>query len=123
MTHLLTPTVVLTMLLSACAARGPVVDTGEKPAVASGTISGIVRGVGNSPLSGRRVTAIEVSSGAKLETSTGTNGGYTLKVAPGHYRLEVELRDGEALSDRPDDVHISASDLDAGRDFVITAKG
>ena len=108
-----------------CAAAhgGPVIDRGEKPPELSGTISGIVRAAGsNTPLSARRVTAVEVTTGAKYETSSATNGGYTMKVPTGRYRLQVELRPGEALSDGPDEVVINRSDLDSGRDFVISVK-
>lgn len=115
--------IVLTMFLVSCAAREPVVSTGEKASNVGGTISGIVRTAsGDTPLAGRKVTVVNVETGEKLETSTAVSGGYTIKVPRGHYRLEVELRPGEALSDKPDDVHITTSDIDAGRDFVITVK-
>ena len=54
--------------------------------------------------------------------TTGTNGGYTLQVPVGTYRLEVQLRDGERVSKQPDQTQINKSDLDSGRDFVITAR-
>jgi Carboxypeptidase regulatory-like domain len=109
--------------VTACAVRGPVVDTGSKPAGVGGTIAGIVRAAGSGqPLSGRKVTAIEVASGARYEASTATNGGYTIKVPTGRYRLEVELRAGEALSEQPAVTDINTSDLDADRDFAVTVK-
>ena len=110
---------------SACAARhgGPVIDTGEKPAEVTGTISGIVRAAGsNAPLSARRVTAIDTTSGAKFETSTAANGGYTMKVPAGRYRIEVEVGANETVSKSPGEIVINRSDLDSGRDFVITVK-
>ncbi|HYU79965.1 MAG TPA: carboxypeptidase-like regulatory domain-containing protein [Vicinamibacterales bacterium] len=114
---------VLTIILVSCAHRGPVVGSGAKPPNVGGTISGIVRASSdNSPLSGRKVTVTNVETGQKLETSTAVNGGYTIKVPRGNYRIEVELRPGETLSSKPDDVHITASDLDAGRNFTITVK-
>jgi hypothetical protein len=114
----------LTIFLASCAStHGTVIDTGEKPANVGGTISGIVRAAGGqTPLAGRKVTIVNVDSGEKLETSTAVNGGYTLKVPRGNYRIEVELRPGEALSEKPDAVHITGSDLDAGRNFTITMK-
>jgi hypothetical protein len=109
--------------VAACAARGPVLDTGSKPAGVGGTIAGIVRVAGSGqPLSGRKVTAIDVASGARFEVSTATNGGYTIKVPTGKYRLEVELRAGETLTEQPAVTDINASDLDADRDFVVTVK-
>ena len=115
--------VLLLLVLAACAVRGPVAGGGDKPANVGGTISGIVRTSSDTPLSGRQVTAVNVATGQRIETSTGMNGGFTMKVAPGHYRLEVELRAGEVVATQPDEVHITTSDLDAGRNFVITTKG
>lgn len=106
-----------------CAARGPVLDTGSKPAAVGGTIAGIVKAAGSEmPLSGRRVTAVEVTSGARYGASTAINGGYTIKVPQGTYRLELELRAGESLAAQPAVTEINASDLDAGRDFVVTVR-
>ena len=112
------------LTLSSCAAaHGPVLDRGEKPPVSSGTISGIVRAAGsNTPLSARRVTAVEVTTGAKYETSTAINGGYTMKVPVGKYRLQVELRSGESVVEAPSELEITLSDLDAGRDFLISVQ-
>lgn len=106
----------------ACGARhgGPVLDRGAKPEGIGGTIAGTVTADAVQSLSGRKVTAIEESSGARIEASTATNGGYTMKVPPGKYRLEVELRPGETLQKRPAATQVNASDLDAGLDFVVT---
>lgn len=103
--------------------RGSVLSTGEKPANTGGTISGLVRASSdNAPLSGRKVTVTNLETGQKLEASTAVNGGYTIKVPQGNYRIEVELRPGEVITAKPDDVHITGSDLDAGRNFSITVK-
>jgi hypothetical protein len=45
-----------------------------------------------------------------------------MKVPEGTYRIDVELRAGEALVKRPDDTRVRNSDLDAQRDFVIGVK-
>jgi hypothetical protein len=105
----------------ACAPRGPVVDTGAKPVGVGGTIAGSVRSSGDAnPLSGRKVTAIDNATGSRYETTTGTNGGYTLKVPSGTYRLEVELRAGEAFQTRPDATDVGVGDIDSARDFIVT---
>lgn len=107
---------------SSCAPRGPVLGTGEATTNLSGTISGIVRAAGsNSPLSARKVIAINVATDGRFEASTGLNGGYTIKVPVGEYRLEVELRNGESVAEGPEPIEINDSDLDASRDFVISA--
>ena len=113
----------LAVTLSACnAAHGPVLDRGSKPTGVNGTISGIVRLAGGGVAPDRKVTAINVATGERIEASTATNGGYTMKVPSGKYRLEVELRSGERITDQPAETEISPSDLDSGRDFVIASK-
>lgn len=108
---------------TACAPRGPVLDTTAPPEGIGGTIAGAVRAsAGTTPLPGRKVTVIDESSGARFETSTGTNGGYAVKVPAGTYRLEVELRPGEAIEAQPDATEVNVGDLDPDRDFVLTAK-
>jgi hypothetical protein len=110
------------VMVLAAGCRGAVVTT-DPGLNAGGTIAGIVRATGGSvPLVTRKVTAIHEPSGARYETTTGVNGGYTIKVPhEGRYRIEVELRDGEAVAKRPDDTQINNGDLDPGRDFEITA--
>jgi hypothetical protein len=100
---------------------GPVVDTGPKQSV-GGTIAGIVSTDAKTAVAGRKVTAINVSTGGRYDATTGINGGYTIKVPEGTYRLEVELQPGETVAKQPSQTHINNSDLDAGRDFVITVK-
>jgi hypothetical protein len=114
----------LMLIMSAgCMPRGPVLNTGPTSAGVGGTISGTVRGEGTAnPLSGRKVTAIDLVSGARFDTTTASGGGYTMKVPVGKYRLEVELRAGETIATRPDDLQIDVSDVDSGRDFVITVR-
>jgi Carboxypeptidase regulatory-like domain len=121
--HPAVPAALIAIVVQACLARGPVLDTGSKPENVGGTIAGIVREQGSGqPLSGRKVTATQVESGARYEASTASNGGYTIKVPKGKYRLEVELRPGEALSEHPADTEINTSDLDPDRNFVVTVK-
>ena len=101
--------------------RGAIITT-EPDIKAGGTIAGIVRATdGSVPLVTRKVTAIHTTSGARFETTTGVNGGYTIKVSEvGRYRLEVELREGEVVAKGPQETEINNGDLDPGRDFEIT---
>ncbi len=110
------------LALSACS-RSPVISTSPE-LKAGGTIAGIVRATdGSVPLVARRVTAVNAKSGARYETTTGINGGYTIKVPEtGVYRIEVELRDGEVVAKGPEETDINNGDLDPGRDFEITVK-
>ena len=52
----------------------------------------------------RKVTAVNARTGARFETTTGVNGGYTIKVPEeGRYRIEVELREGEIVAKGPEE--------------------
>ena len=101
---------------------GPVVDLSTKPAEADGTISGTVRGPeGTSPISGRSVEVVNVDTGERQHVTTSNTGGFTFKVKPGKYRVEVALQDGETLVKRPDVINVNRSDVDAHADFVLGA--
>ena len=107
------------LLSLACSPGGPVIDTGPRPDV-GGSISGTVTANdGATALGARRVTAVNVETGARIDTSTTSTGGYTMRVPRGTYRLEVELRAGETLASHPDTTEVNAGDLDAGRNFVV----
>ena len=94
---------ILAIGLSACnAAHGPVLDRGSKPVNVKGTISGVVRLAGGGVAEGRKVSAVNV--------------------ATGEYRLEVELRAGERVTEQPAETTLTASDLDGRRDFVIASR-
>ena len=111
------------LLLSlGCHPNRPIVDLGPRPDV-GGTISGTVNASGAVPVSGRQVTAINVETGERLETSTTTTGGYTIRVPAGTYRLELEARPGEEIASAPDPTEVDAGDLDAGRDFTLAVSG
>jgi hypothetical protein len=102
---------------------GPVIDTGSKPPAVGGTVAGIVSTDKNAAVVGRKVTAIDAVGGKRYEATTGPNGGYTIKVPEGTYRLEVELQQGEKVAKQPAVTKINKSDLDPHRDFVITTGG
>ena len=105
----------------ACHPGQPLAGGVKQPsgATISGTVSATDKSVA---LTGRKVTLTEISTNAHYDTTTAANGGYTIQVPPGTYRLEVELRSGEALEKHPADTRVNGSDLDAGRDFVVTLK-
>ena len=110
-------------LASAACHPGPVINAGAKQPPVGGTIAGVVTTA--DPLvaiPGRKVTATETTTGSRYDTTTAANGGYTMQVPEGHYRLDVELRAGETLAKRPDDTRIGNSDLDSHRDFMISVR-
>jgi hypothetical protein len=108
-------------LVAACH-PGPIANAGAKPVV-GGTIAGTVRADGGSAsLAGRKVTVINQDTGARLETTTATNGGYTIQVPAGTYRIDVELHEGETLATRPEPTKVGVGDLDADRNFILTIR-
>jgi hypothetical protein len=111
----------LTMALAGCGATGPAHDPGPRPDV-GGSISGRVSASdGTTALSGRKVTAVNIATGTRYDVSTSTNGGYTVRVPVGNYRVEVELRNGETITSQPEPaIEIDRGDLDGARDFVIS---
>ncbi len=107
--------------LNACHG-GPVLDLSPKPLQADGTISGTVRGPeGTSAVDGRFVQVVNVETGERQQATTNSAGGFTFKVKPGNYRVELTLHDGETLMKKPDVIHVNRSDVDAHADFVVGA--
>jgi hypothetical protein len=98
----------------------PIIDTAPKPLQADGTLSGIVRGPeGTSPVDGRTVEVVNVETHARQHTTTNSAGGYSFKLPPGKYRVELQLREGESLVKQPGLIDLNRSDVDAHADFVI----
>ena len=103
--------------LSAACHPGPILSTEQK---VGGTIAGIVKTADSTvAVPGRKISVIDVSTGTRRDTTTGANGGYTIQVPEGTYRIEIELHSGETVATQPEQTHINNGDLDAGRDFVI----
>jgi hypothetical protein len=112
--------VVLLMLSGGCAARhGRPIIGGSTVANPTGTLSGIVTSSTGTPLEGRRVSAIDMRTEQHFDVTTAKNGGYTIKVPPGRYRLEVELRGGDQLATQPEQREVTSGDVDEKLDFVI----
>ena len=112
--------VVLVMLSAGCAARhGRPIVGGSVVPDSSGTISGTVTSITGTPLDGRRVTAVNVATDMRYDVTTASNGGYTVKVPPGRYRMEVELRGGDQLAKQPGALNVNVSDVDERIDFVV----
>ena len=85
----------------------------------TGTISGMVTSSAGTPLEGRRVSAIDITTERHYDATTEKNGGYTIKVPPGHYRMEVELRGGDQLAQQPEQTNVNVGDVDAQLNFVV----
>jgi hypothetical protein len=85
----------------------------------TGTISGMVTNSAGTPLEGRRVSAIDLTTEQHYDVTTGKSGGYTIQVPPGRYRMEVELRGGDQLAQQPEQTHVNVGDVDAQLNFVV----
>jgi hypothetical protein len=100
----------------------PVIDTGTRPPTMDGTISGTVRGPeGTTPIEGREVAVVNVDTGERQRATTSNTGGFTFKVKPGKYRVEIALLTGESILKQPGEMHVNRSDVDAHADFVVGA--
>jgi len=107
---------------AACHVDRPIIDPSPKQDV-GGTIAGIVTTADPAvAVPGRKVTATDVDKGSRYEATTGANGGYTIKVPHGTYRIDIELRGSETLAKKPMQTHVNNGDTDSGRDFVITVR-
>ncbi|HXW05622.1 MAG TPA: carboxypeptidase-like regulatory domain-containing protein [Vicinamibacterales bacterium] len=104
----------------ACRQGVPVIDTTPRRPDTPGTISGTVRGPeGTSSIEGRVVEVVNVDTGERQQTTTNNAGGFTFKVAPGRYRVEVSLREGEVIVKQPGTLRVNPSDVDAHADFIV----
>lgn len=108
------------VFIAGCRQGVPVVDTSPRPPSTDGTISGTVRGPeGTSPIVGRTVAVVNLDTGERQQTTTNNAGGFTFKVPPGKYQVELTLRDGEVIVKRPGVMSVNRSDVDAHADFVL----
>ena len=116
----LTVGVVTLLSIAGCRRGVPVLDTSPRPAQADGTISGTVRGPETQgSIEGRVIEIINVETNERQRVTTNNAGGFTAKVKPGRYRVELTLREGESLVKQPAVMHIQRSDIDAHADFII----
>jgi hypothetical protein len=112
--------VVAIVSVAACRRGAPAIGPGERPPTTDGTISGTVRGpAGTSSIVGRQVEVINVDTGERQRTQTNDAGGFTFKVKPGKYRVEVMTLAGESVIKQPGVMQVNRSDVDAHADFVL----
>jgi hypothetical protein len=112
--------IIAIIAVTACRQGKPVIDPGERPPTTDGTISGTVRGPeGTSAISDRQVEVINVATGERQRVMTSNVGGFSFKVKPGKYRVEVALLPGESVIKQPGVMNVNRSDVDAHADFVI----
>jgi hypothetical protein len=106
--------------VTACRRGSPILDPSPRNPSAEATISGSVRGPqGTEPIAGRVVHAVNVETGALMRGETNAAGGFTFKVAPGRYRIQVTLLPGETVAEQPDVLDVKPGALEVDADFVL----
>jgi hypothetical protein len=114
-------TFVLILLATAwgCRRTAPLLET-NPTSQARGVISGRIRGPERStPIDGRIVELVNLGTLERQRVSTDGAGAFVFQVQPGDYRVQLTLRDGEALVRQPGVIHVNRTDADAEADFVI----
>jgi hypothetical protein len=105
-----------------CRQTAPLLETDPTPQ-ARGVISGRIRGPERSvAVDGRIVELVNLTTLERQRVSTDEGGSYAFKVQPGDYRLELRLREGEALVRAPGVIHLNRSGVspdDADADFIV----
>jgi hypothetical protein len=120
---LMSATLCAVLVLAACRAGVPIIDPSPGPPSVGGTITGTLSGEdGKTGIEGRRITAVNLQTGERQTVTTSQTGGYTMKVAPGRYRIEVELLAGESVLRDPGTFTVSRSELQHDMDIRVGIK-
>jgi len=108
------------LLAAGCRQAVPVVDATPRAVEADATVNGTVRGqAGVSAIEGRVVELVNVDTNERHRARTDDAGGFTFRVKPGTYRVELNLRDGERLLKAPGVMQVDGS-VDAN--FVVGSR-
>ena len=71
---------------------------------------------------GRLVEVVNIETAERHLTTTSTTGAFSVKVKPGKYRVELALREGEAILRSPGVMHVDQREADAKADFVVVTR-
>jgi hypothetical protein len=108
--------------VSAVAENVSAVAESRRAAGPHGTLSGSVRGPENvAAVRGRVVEVVNVETNERQRSLTNSAGGFSFRVKPGKYRVELSLRRGESLVRSPGVLDVKRSDIDAHADFIVGA--
>ena len=106
MRHLGAACAVLVLLTGpACRMGQPILVSASGDKTTPGTIGGIVSTVKGDRLAQRGVHAVQVGTSQRFSATTNVTGGFTIKVPPGEYHLEVDLQPGQKAVKEPGPVH------------------
>jgi carboxypeptidase family protein len=117
--QLVLPAVLAAGLLSGSGCHANATMVSISSAAIGGTIAGVVTGPADATLGDRTVTIVNVETGQRYQTATGQKGGYSLRVPPGTYRLEVQLRPGERLSEMEPTILLNTGDREIHKDVTV----
>jgi hypothetical protein len=101
-----------------CRTGRPLYDSTPNDENAPGTIAGNVM-AGGEAVAGRQVRAVRLGTTDTYAAVTSVNGGFSIQVPPGKYRLELNLLEGETIVRQPNVIDINESDLDANLEIVL----
>jgi len=113
-----------TMWTGGCQRQAPVVETrAAPPASASrGHLAGTVKASdAGATVSGRTIAVVNVATGERRTTETTATGGFTIDVPAGNYRVELALRDGEAIVHQPGVVSLAYGGTDSHIELILAS--
>jgi hypothetical protein len=74
-----------------------------------------------SGVAGRTVDIINVETNERHTVTTADDGGFSIELAPGKYRCEVQLQPGETLVKHPEVVSLDRGEIHAHVEFVLAS--
>ena len=108
--------------VAGCRRSMPAVAPDAKPSHVDGTLNGTVRGSEASiPVDGRTVEVVNVTTGERHRATTSHTGAFSLTLTPGKYRVELALREGEAVLQQPGVIDLNTTAVGSQADFVLAA--
>jgi Carboxypeptidase regulatory-like domain len=111
------------VMTAGCARDVAASDERGRAASPQGTLSGSVRGPEKvATVVGRVVEVVNVETNERQRSTTNNAGGFSFRVKPGKYRVELSLREGESLVRSPGVLDVKHSDIDAHADFIVGAR-
>jgi hypothetical protein len=112
--------IVMVLTLNACRRGVQAIATAPTQGQSDATISGTVRGPEYvTDVDGRVVDVINVETGERQRASTNSTGGFSIKLQPGRYRLELPLHAGETMVRQPGVITLNRRGADAHADFML----
>jgi hypothetical protein len=111
-------TILIFLIVSGCSRAS--VDVASHPVTGNSTLRGTIRvSAGTIPVDGRTVEIVNVTTGQRQQVTTGDTGGFSMRLTPGKYRVDLVLRGGESVVQQPGIIELDPRDSDAHADIVV----